>query len=59
MLDYGFVGDVDNVNADLIQNHNGKIALVFAPITHDQRGNLLNTNADNIARKRPGYGWTL
>ena len=28
-----------------------KIALVFAPITHDQQGNLLNTNADTIAQE--------
>ena len=27
------------------------IALVFAPITHDQQGQLLNTNADTIAQE--------
>jgi acetylglutamate kinase len=52
VLDFGFVGDVDVVNTDLIgsllQNN---IALVFAPITHDQQGQLLNTNADTIAQE--------
>ena len=27
------------------------IAIVFAPITHDQQGQLLNTNADTIAQE--------
>jgi len=27
------------------------IAVVFAPITHDQQGQLLNTNADTIAQE--------
>ena len=51
-LDYGFVGDVDAINTNLINNLLEKnIAVVFAPITHDQRGQLLNTNADTIARE--------
>ena len=49
-VDYGFVGDINWVNAqafyDLIDN--GAIPVV-APITHDGKGSLLNTNADNIA----------
>lgn len=49
-IDYGFAGDVEGINANLI----GKlIALdlipVFCALTHDQKGQLLNTNADTIA----------
>ena len=50
--DYGFVGDVDAVNTDLINTLLEKnIAVVFAPITHNQQGQLLNTNADTIAQE--------
>ncbi|RYF97075.1 MAG: acetylglutamate kinase [Chitinophagaceae bacterium] len=52
ILDYGFVGDVDAINTVLIKNLlQQNIAIVFAPITHDQRGLLLNTNADTIAQE--------
>lgn len=52
VLDYGFVGDVDAINIELISGLLEKnIALVFAPITHDQQGQLLNTNADTIAQE--------
>lgn len=52
VLDYGFVGDVDSINTDLISTLlNKKISVVFAPITHDQQGQLLNTNADTIAQE--------
>jgi acetylglutamate kinase len=49
-IDYGFVGDVDDVNTSelrLLINEN--IVPVIAPLTHDGNGNLLNTNADTIA----------
>ncbi len=50
-IDYGFVGDVDKVNVDLIQVLlSNNIRLVVAPITHDANGQLLNTNADTIAQ---------
>ncbi|HRG93654.1 MAG TPA: DUF559 domain-containing protein, partial [Chitinophagaceae bacterium] len=50
VLDYGFVGDVDTINADLLSVLLEKnMTIVFAPITHDQQGQLLNTNADTIA----------
>jgi acetylglutamate kinase len=51
-IDYGFVGDVDKVNAAFLTNllQQGK-SLVFAPITHDGKGQLLNTNADTIAQE--------
>ncbi|MDP4150381.1 MAG: acetylglutamate kinase [Bacteroidota bacterium] len=49
-VDYGFAGDVDRVNgkflAGLLEQDK---ALVFAPITHDGKGQLLNTNADTVA----------
>jgi len=52
VLDYGFVGDVDAINTELISGLLAKnIAVVFAPITHDQQGQLLNTNADTIAQE--------
>jgi acetylglutamate kinase len=52
VIDYGFVGDVDAINADFINTLLEKtITPVFAPITHDQQGQLLNTNADTIAQE--------
>lgn len=49
-IDYGFVGDVETVNgellADLIQKG---IVPVIAPLTHDGKGHILNTNADTMA----------
>ena len=50
-VDYGFVGDIDCVNQELIKSliSNG-MRLVIAPITHDGHGQLLNTNADTIAQ---------
>ncbi len=49
-IDYGFVGDVVNVNTsvlELLLNEN--ITPVFCAITHNEKGQLLNTNADTIA----------
>ncbi len=52
VMDYGFVGDVDTINTSLITFLLEKnITPVFAPITHDQQGQLLNTNADTIAQE--------
>jgi acetylglutamate kinase len=49
-IDYGFVGDVIKVNTEtvniLLQNN---VTPVFCAITHDENGQLLNTNADTIA----------
>lgn len=51
-IDYGFVGDIDQVNTSLLQSLlEQEIAVVAAPITHDAKGNLLNTNADTIAQE--------
>ena len=50
-IDYGFVGDIDTVNTHLLlQLLSTKTKLVVAPITHDGKGQLLNTNADTIAQ---------
>jgi acetylglutamate kinase len=52
VLDFGFVGDIDYVNAGLIKSLLEKnLAVVVAPITHDGKGQLLNTNADTIAQE--------
>lgn len=49
-VDYGFVGDVKQVNAELLADLIAKgIVPVMAPLTHDGMGHLLNTNADTIA----------
>ena len=49
-VDYGFVGDVKQVNADLLADLITKgVVPVMAPLTHDGQGHLLNTNADTIA----------
>ena len=49
-IDYGFVGDVKQVDGErlaaLIQSG---IIPVMAPLTHDGKGSILNTNADTIA----------
>lgn len=51
-IDYGFVGDVDQVNAVLLNSLlQQNIAIVLAPITHNKEGQLLNTNADTIAQE--------
>ena len=49
-VDYGFVGDVDNVaNETLAHLIEAGITPVMAPLTHDGEGHILNTNADTIA----------
>jgi len=51
-INYGFVGDVDAVNIEFLQmllRH--QIVPVIAPVTHDGKGQLLNTNADTIAQE--------
>ena len=51
-IDYGFVGDIKVAdlgiqNLELLLSNN--FTLVFAPLTHDGDGQILNTNADTIA----------
>lgn len=49
-VDYGFVGDVKEVNSEILASliQQGVVP-VLAPLTHDGEGNMLNTNADTIA----------
>jgi acetylglutamate kinase len=49
-IDYGFAGDVKSINTrELRLLINENIVPVIAPLTHDNKGTLLNTNADTIA----------
>lgn len=49
-IDYGFAGDVDEVNSEVIKLFlENKMTPVFCAITHDKKGQLLNTNADTIS----------
>ncbi|SHE95555.1 N-acetylglutamate kinase [Mariniphaga anaerophila] len=49
-IDYGFVGDIVDVNSrELRMLIEENVVPVVAPLTHDERGQLLNTNADTIA----------
>ncbi|WP_310555972.1 acetylglutamate kinase [Flavobacterium sp.] len=49
-IDYGFVGDIKIVNTELISGLLSlQITPVFCAITHNSKGQLLNTNADTIA----------
>ncbi|MBU2939963.1 acetylglutamate kinase [Lacinutrix sp. C3R15] len=49
-INYGFVGDVKKVNTETLEILlNNNITPVFCAITHDKKGQLLNTNADTVA----------
>lgn len=49
-IDYGFVGDVLKVNTDILEVLlNNQATPIFCAITHDENGQLFNTNADTIA----------
>jgi acetylglutamate kinase len=49
-VDYGFVGDIDSVEADILRKQldNGLMPVV-SPISCDDSGTLLNINADTVA----------
>ncbi|MDR1675387.1 MAG: acetylglutamate kinase [Tannerella sp.] len=49
-IDYGFAGDVKEVNVTMLSMllRQGAVP-VLSPLTHDGEGRLLNTNADTIA----------
>jgi acetylglutamate kinase len=49
-LDYGFVGDIESVDADILskQLDNGLMPVV-SPLSCDESGTLLNINADTVA----------
>jgi acetylglutamate kinase len=51
-IDFGFVGDINTKelgisNLELLLQNN--LTLIIAPLTHDGKGQILNTNADTIA----------
>ncbi len=49
-IDYGFVGDVDRVNDQVLLGLvNLGLVPIVAPLTHDSNSQLLNTNADTMA----------
>ena len=49
-IDYGYVGDVDHVDATAIHHLLlAGLTPVIAPLTHDGQGHMLNTNADTMA----------
>lgn len=49
-IDYGFAGDIDEIDAAGIGRLlESSFVPVFCAITHDNKGLLLNTNADTIA----------
>jgi len=49
-VDYGFVGDIDAVDADILRKQldNGLMP-VISPLSCDESGTLLNINADTVA----------
>jgi len=49
-VDFGFVGDIDGVNTDVIeaQLDNGLVPVV-SPLSADRHGTVLNINADTVA----------
>jgi acetylglutamate kinase len=51
-IDYGFAGDIDAIETGFLSSllDQGQ-TIVVAPITHDKKGQLLNTNADTIAQE--------
>lgn len=49
-IDWGYVGDIDKANGAILHKIIKQgIVPIMAPLTHDGKGNLLNTNADTIA----------
>jgi len=49
-IDYGFVGDIDSVNVDVIEKLLGNgLMPVVSPLSADSSGVLLNINADTVA----------
>jgi acetylglutamate kinase len=49
-VDFGLVGDIDSIEAGVIRKHldNGLMP-VISPLSADNRGTLLNINADTVA----------
>jgi len=50
LVDYGFVGDIDSVDATVIEKLlDDGLMPVVSPLSADARGTLLNINADTVA----------
>ncbi len=64
-VDYGFAGDVDKINTGTMSSLlSAGMVPVFCALTHDGKGQMLNTNADTIASEiaigmSPFYNTTL
>jgi len=49
-VDYGFVGDIDSVDADVLRTQLASgLVPVISPLSADESGTLLNINADTVA----------
>ena len=49
-IDFGFVGDIEKINDEFLLNLlKSNLTPTICSLTHDNKGQLLNTNADTIA----------
>jgi len=49
-IDYGYVGDIDSVDADVLRKQlDAGLMPVVSPLSCDSSGNILNINADTVA----------
>lgn len=49
-VDYGFVGDIDSVDADILRKQlDNELMPVVSPLSCDESGTILNINADTVA----------
>ncbi|HJP37562.1 MAG: acetylglutamate kinase [Gammaproteobacteria bacterium] len=49
-VDYGFVGDIDSVAADVLRTQlESGLVPIISPLSADESGTLLNINADTVA----------
>jgi acetylglutamate kinase len=49
-VDYGYVGDIDGVDADVLRKQlDNDLMPVISPLSCDESGTLLNINADTVA----------
>jgi acetylglutamate kinase len=49
-VDYGFVGDIDSVDADILRKQlDSGLMPVVSPLSCDESGTILNINADTVA----------
>ena len=51
-FDFGFVGDIEKVNPDILLHLlNKNIIPIVSPLACDKKGQILNINADTIAKE--------